>query len=1387
MYLTLSIGLVVLALLTTACEESTRLSSTEATPQPTSDTQPTAHETTGSTRPQPELPQDPNFTHITIEQGLSDQVVLEVFQDSAGFMWFGTINGLNRYDGYHIVEYRNDPTDPHSLSNNSIEDLHEDRFGTIWVATRSGLNAFDRRTERFTRYLHDPENTRSLSNDAVLTIHEDQSGVLWFGTFDGLNRFDYATGTFTTYRHDPEDPNSLSHSAVYGIHEDQSGVLWVGTVDGLNRFDHATDTFTTYRHDPEDPQSLSHNHVWSVYSDRSGALWIATNGGGINHFDQTTGNFTAFRHDPDEPNSLGNDQVDGFFEDAAGALWVSTFGGGVSVIDPDRETITTLRRDSDNPASLSHDTVSHITVDRSGSVWLATQGGGVSVYNPRQQAFTNYGHDDQVANSLASSKVWSVYEDQEGVLWIGTRDQGLERFDRRNGQIDHYPADPQSPQRLGHPFVTAIEQDPEGALWVGTFGGGLYRLDKASGNFSAFRHDPTDPQSLSGDIIADLFVDSSDQLWVGTTGGLSLFDQTSSAFTSYRHDPDNPQSLSQDVILKIAEDGRGGLWIVTFTGGLNRMDPDTGQVTRYLHDPEDPASLGSNSLASLYIDRSGVLWVGTSGAGLDRLDPDGDSFTHYREGDGLASDRIVSILEDGDADDPAAGNLWIATGNGLSKLDRDRTTFRSYGVSDGLPLTEFHRDNHKTRGGELLIGSTDGVIAFDPADLTDDPYIPPIVFTDFLLANEPVKIGGDSPLQQAIDLTDVIELTYADQRISIEFAALSYGAPSQNRYRYRLEGFEEDWIEVDSTRRLVTYTNLDPGSYVFRVTGSNGDGVWNEVGREVTLVIAPPWWETTAFRIAFGVLVVGLVIGGYRWRIRSIEARGRELAESEERYQLAVTGSAAGIWDWDLLSDTAHFSERFKELLGYEPEVSWDSPDEFWNRLHPDDYRAARQAVDQELEEQIPFRIDCRLQANSGDYRWFHTRGQAIWDEAGKATRMSGSLTDITERKHVEEELRRSEEQFRNLMERSPLAIEILTPDGQISQVNDAWMRLWGVNETETAQTLANYNMLNDNQIVDLGIAPLVERAFSGQPVVLPPIQYHASRAAEEVGLEHIKAQSRWVQCHLYSVKDANGEIDYVVNIYMDLTELRQAEQEALEQREALARVDRTSSMGQLTGSISHELNQPLTGILSNAQAAEMMIESGQWEPDVLAEIMADISSDTKRAGDVIRNLRNLYREQRVEFLPVDINTLVDETTQLLHSEFIIQRVELTTDITSSIPWVNGNRIQIQQVLVNLVMNGHQAMSDTARDDRRIHIATAYETNEVKAWVEDNGAGIDPDRIDHIFEPLATWKPGHTGMGLAISKSIITAHGGRMWAENKPEGGARVGFTIPVPNKEDKA
>jgi signal transduction histidine kinase len=371
--------------------------------------------------------------------------------------------------------------------------------------------------------------------------------------------------------------------------------------------------------------------------------------------------------------------------------------------------------------------------------------------------------------------------------------------------------------------------------------------------------------------------------------------------------------------------------------------------------------------------------------------------------------------------------------------------------------------------------------------------------------------------------------------------------------------------------------------------------------------------------------------------------------------------------------------------------------------------------------------------------------------------------------------------QFRPHFERfinySPFAIEILSSEGNIIKVNKAWMQLWNLNEEETQKVLTNYNMLSDKQVRDKGILPLVRKAFNGESVILPPIKYSA-------GLIESKPRSPWIQCYLYAVKDGNGKIEYVVNTYVDLTDLKYAEKESREQREILARIGRATRMGQLTGSIAHELNQPLTGILSNAQAAELIINADKCDLEEIRKILALIVADTKRAGDIIRNLREIYREHKGEYNLIDINLIVEDVLKLLQSDLVSKHIQITTELASSPLMINGNRMQIQQVLVNLIMNSVEAMIDNTRGDRKLHIVTLQEKAKVKVWVDDNGSGINSDKIDKIFEPLVTWKSGGTGMGLAIGNSIIKAHKGKMWAENKPERGARVGFIIPLYKKK---
>jgi signal transduction histidine kinase/ligand-binding sensor domain-containing protein len=836
-----------------------------------------------------------SFRHFGVDEGLSSWRANYLLQDHAGYMWIATPNGLDRFDGYRVRTYRNDPADPRSLSSSYVSTMYEDHTGRLWVGTHAGLDVYDPASDQFDRKVG--ENVISSVN----ALYEDRAGALWIGTFgSGLYQFDPTTQALIEYRHDAGDPASLSSNNVNDIIEDRSGTLWIATLAGVNRFDRAAGGFATYRHDPGDPLSLSNDAAWEIYEDHAGTLWVGTDGGGLNRFDPGNGQFVAYRHDARDPNSLGDDRLSRIFEDERGALWVGTFSGGVSVLDPSHTAFNVAHQDPTEFSSLSNNSVTDIKADRSGLIWIATAG-GVDIYDPQWQAYTTYQRGPDSSTSLASNSVTAVHEDRAGRLLVGTRDRGFDVFNRRTGQVAHFLADSNG-QGLRSPFVWDITSDPFGAVWIATYGGGLYRQEPESGKLTAFWRDANNPHSLSDDTVTDLFVDRFGTLWIGTrSGGLNRLDPGSHEFTTYRHDPANPMSLSHDTVRGLAQDRSGHVWVGTGDGGLDRLDRETGEFTHFRHDPSDPSSLGDDGVYALHVDRGGVLWVGLQGAGVDRFQPaperTGGTFVHYRERNGLASDEVLALLEDGYATDRTAGNIWVVTGRGLSRIDAQSRSIRSYGSAEGFPSAPYTRGHDTTEDGRLLLGSFNGLIDFDPRAAREDMYVPPIVFSDFLLAKGSIVPGVSSPLTRPIDLTDRVELGWTDRVISIEFAALSFRAPALNRYRYMLEGFDNQWTEVDSARRLVTYTNLDPGTYVFRVTGSNGSGVWNPTGRELTLIIDPPWWATWWFRGLIGALVASALGAAYVTRVHDLKAQQRRLEALVAQRTRALEEAMAALKD----------------------------------------------------------------------------------------------------------------------------------------------------------------------------------------------------------------------------------------------------------------------------------------------------------------------------------------------------------------------------------------------------------------------------------------------------------------------------------------------------------
>jgi len=817
------------------------------------------------------------FWRITTDDGLSNNQVFGIVQDHYEFMWFGTSSGLNRYDGAGTKVYRNDPTQPNSLSHDRIRHLTVDKRGILWIATMGGgLNRYNREKDNFTRYQYDPDDPHSLSDDNLITVYEDGAGTIWVGASSGgLNKLDRDSGQFTRYVHNPDDPNSLSSNNVRSIVEDREGFLWLGTGNGLNRFDPQTGLFLHYRRKADDPTSLSHNFIRSVYLDRSGTLWVCTRGG-LCKYHPETDRFTRYQHDPEDHQSLSGNNVSWIYEDRANRLWVGTLGSGLNQFDREKESFSRLKFDASDRYSLSGNAVYQIYEGQHRKLWITTDG-GVSMLDGEMKPFRHYRAIPSMSNSLSGNVVREIHAAPSRFVWVGTTGGGLNRFDRQKENFTQYQHDPADPNSISSSSVSAAYEDRMGIVWVGTYRG-LNKLDPETGRVTRYRHDSGNPHSPSHPIISFIYEDRQGVLWIGTWGvGLSAFDRQTEQFDQYQPNPTDPKALSHNLVTYIYEDRAGELWIGT-QGGLNKFNRETKTFSHYKYDPSDSRSLSNNLVASIYEDQKGTLWIGTS-RGLNRFDRENDAFTHYTIADGLPDPNIWGILED------EQGRLWLSTANGLSSFDPQTERFRNYDVSDGLQSNTFYyyAAHSKSRSGEMFFGGSNGFTAFYPDQILDNPYVPPVLISDFQLANKPVAIGADSVLKKSILETDEIVLSHQDRVVSFEIAVLNYQAPEKNKIRYIMEGFEKEWNEVDLTRRFVTYTNLDPGEYVFKAIGSNNDGVLNEEGDSIRITVTPPWWGTMWLRISMVVVAIGLLAGGFRWRVGAIEARSRKLEIQVQR------------------------------------------------------------------------------------------------------------------------------------------------------------------------------------------------------------------------------------------------------------------------------------------------------------------------------------------------------------------------------------------------------------------------------------------------------------------------------------------------------------------------
>jgi signal transduction histidine kinase/ligand-binding sensor domain-containing protein/DNA-binding response OmpR family regulator len=804
------------------------------------------------------------FTRIDINEGLSHNQVNCILKDSKGFMWFGTLSGLNRYDGYHFKVFRHQLKDSTSINDNYINTLLEDHNGKIWVGTREGFVIYNPEYETFNRNIADYLHEMNIPAETIIDLVKDREGNVFFIT--GLNelyKFQINTGEAIHINIKSSDTSSSPSGRIIAVAENHEGNLWVISNAGLlelldgKSYKVLYRDYTIYNNFPKEYLD------YRLFVDTDDDLWIyATNSAqGLYVLDSGTQTFLHCSTNSSRCKITSN-IIRGLVQDDNGLIWVGTDHGGINLINRKNLTIRDLTSNPYDERSLGQNTITVLYKDNIGIIWAGTFKKGVCYYHEDIIKFRLIKHQTTDPKNLNYDDVNCFSEDMKGNLWIGTNGGGLIYYDRSDENFIHYKHDPSNSNSLSNDVIVCMYMDSDEKLWIGTYFGGLDYFDGL--HFTHYRYDSDDPQSISDDRVWDIYEDDDNQLWIGTLGGgVNVFDRKTGIFGHFRYA--DSTTITSDFIASITEDNIGNIWIGTAVG-INVYNRITKTFTYYASDDSVNGSLSNDNINYVMPDSRGYIWVGTR-EGLNMYDRKSNSFKVFRQEDGLSDNSVFSIIED------LTGNLWLGTTNGLSclmignKENADSMTFKfkNYDESDGLQGKEFNKGAaFRTRRGELVFGGTNGFNIFYPGNIKVNMREPDIVFTDFQIFNNSIgvnkKINGRIILDRSITQTKEIILKYHENVISLEFAALDYFQPEKNKYEYMLDGFNSSWTPMDANLRKATYTNLNPGEYVFHVKASNNDGYWNNSGAQLKITILPPFWKTrTAFVIYF-FLIIGLLL-----------------------------------------------------------------------------------------------------------------------------------------------------------------------------------------------------------------------------------------------------------------------------------------------------------------------------------------------------------------------------------------------------------------------------------------------------------------------------------------------------------------------------------------------
>ncbi|MEN8202050.1 MAG: two-component regulator propeller domain-containing protein [Bacteroidota bacterium] len=860
------------------------------------------------------------FKRITINEGLSLSSVYYIYQDSKGFMWFGTEDGLNKYDGQTITVY-GATTDQHNiLANKWVELIYEDKSGMIWIGSRGGLTKYNPRRGVFTPFIHDPANPSSLSNDTITAIEADLRNELWVGTFQGLNRVDRFNNEVERIMPEDSSLNGLT-SRITGFSQDESGALWIATHEGLFSYDRKSGLFfneTAGKLIEENTPvysmvngneclwlgidggmlrldlSLLREHqfipiefenpgarISRILPDDLGQIWIQTLEGlycykGAGQGIQKVLDAGASTH------SLALNPIEPLSKDGDGYIWYGSFGDGVYKIDPLDFAYKHFNHNPADPQSISENSVNCIFHDRSGSTWFGTFGAGISILNPRANRFTLFKNNPFNQNSLVSSFIWTIYEATDSTLWFGTNAHGISCYNQHNGTFRHFNHNPFDPASLAHSSVRKVYQDSRGRIWIGTDGGGLDLYNPDDQSFTHFRHDPQDSTSISHNSVRTIYEDRHGKIWVGTRNGLNLMEEDGVSFRHFLMDAGSENEPPHNFIYSaIYQDREDRLWVGTYGGGLCMLDPEEGSCTSFHHDPDDPNTLSDNIVFSVHEDKLGRFWIGTN-SGLNMFYPATNSFRRFGVGEDLANEVIYGILPDDE------NRIWLSTNLGIIRFDLETFEVKNFDMNDGLQSNEFNGGAyHRGNDGRLHFGGVYGLNVIEPASIEPVRNVTEVTLTKLEVFGKDVRIGtvdldeefeehpwhiveyeGEFYSSENVTYMEEIVLDYRHRFFSIEFSALNNLQPGKLTYSYIMENLETDWTNA-GTRNYVSYANMKAGSYVLKVVAENVDGYRSDPPMQLRITITPPFWLKWWFILIEFIVFAAIAVMIYNYLLKS--------------------------------------------------------------------------------------------------------------------------------------------------------------------------------------------------------------------------------------------------------------------------------------------------------------------------------------------------------------------------------------------------------------------------------------------------------------------------------------------------------------------------------------